>query len=39
LIDLTHVDDHLYDLITPVVEDFALQVGVDPDRILLIGAG
>jgi predicted nucleotidyltransferase len=39
MIDLTRVDKRLYDVITPVVEDLTSQVGVDPDSILLVGAG
>lgn len=39
MIDLTRVDDRIYDSITPVVEQLIAEAGVDHDRILLIGAG
>jgi predicted nucleotidyltransferase len=39
MIDLTRVDERTFDLVTPVVEQLTAQVDVDPDRILLVGAG
>ena len=39
MIDLARVDERAYDLVTPVIEELASQVGVDPDSILLVGAG
>ncbi|MGI8392757.1 hypothetical protein [Leucobacter sp. W1038] len=39
MIDLERVDARIYDVITPVVEELTAKVGVDPDSILLVGAG
>ena len=39
MIDLARVDEALYAMITPVVDELAAQVDLDPDNILLIGAG
>lgn len=38
MIDLSRVDERVYDTITPVIEELTAQVGVDPDSILLVGA-
>lgn len=39
MIDLTLVNERIYDSITPVVEQLAAHAGADPDTILLVGAG
>ncbi|NUL46539.1 hypothetical protein F7P69_15225 [Cellulosimicrobium funkei] len=39
MIDLTRVDERHYAMVTPVVEELATHVDLDPDNILLIGAG
>lgn len=38
MIDLSRIDGHLYDPITPVVEELAARIDVDPDSVLLVGA-
>lgn len=39
MIDLERVDPRWYDEITPVVEELTRTVGLDPDRVLVVGAG
>ncbi|NUL45746.1 hypothetical protein F7P69_11160 [Cellulosimicrobium funkei] len=39
MIDLTRVDTDLYAMVTPVVDELIAGVDLDPDNILLIGAG
>lgn len=39
MIDLRRVDERIYDTIAPVIDELTDQVGVDPDSILLVGAG
>ena len=39
MIDLGRVDNRVYDLVTPVVDELVTKAGVAPDSILLVGAG
>ena len=39
MLDLGRVSAHLYGMITPVIEELTTQTQLDPDNILLVGAG
>ncbi|WGH92294.1 hypothetical protein QDX21_08150 [Auritidibacter ignavus] len=39
MIDLTRVDPRLYDDITLIVDELQASVGLDPDSVLVVGAG
>jgi predicted nucleotidyltransferase len=38
VIDLSRVSARFYDLVTPVVDELVTEIGIDPGRILLVGA-